>query len=102
MATVAVEVITDQTSDTPITIEKQDTELPSKFFVDYASALTREGKSISLAGDPQSAILYDSYNDYTSNKQGRNIDMKLNANQNGIRTTEPKMCLFFQVTNQSG
>ncbi|OHT11663.1 hypothetical protein TRFO_03882 [Tritrichomonas foetus] len=98
---VSLIVVTDETPGIPKTISKASTELPNKFFVDYSNILKNESGH-TFAREPFGAYLYDSYEDFQQKKSGKNVDTTLAVHQNGMNTTEKKMCLCFILNNQSG
>lgn len=102
MSEVTVKVFTDLSHDMPEEVSKGVQELPNKFYVEYVDILRNKKPEFADLSqkEPNSAILYDSYEDYKAKKTGKSIDMTLPATQNGITTNGMAIC--FILNNQAG
>ena len=100
--TVSLKVVTDVFPDDFRDISKSSTELPTKFFVDYLSYQRADPtkKDFFPNNNPNSAILFDSVQDYKDGKSGKNVNLAINCKQNGINADN--MVLYFTLKNNGG
>jgi hypothetical protein len=98
---VTVEVASDLLPDRSVTITKNPTELPSKFYVDYLSAVKD-----ALPGaqkDPTSAVRYETVDDWKKKNNPKTVNLVDPVQQSGFTASAPQnQVLFFYVETRGG
>lgn len=78
-------------------LQKNTTELPMKFFVDYLDALRRENLTFPVE-DPIYAQRYATLQEIREKKQPQSVDLVNSVGANGLKADEPEpQVLFFRL-----
>jgi hypothetical protein len=98
---VTILVASDLLPDKYITVTKNPTELPNKFFVDYYSAVKAEIPQ--WTGDPTNAIRYVTWEDCTKKLNPNPVTLTDAVQQSGFSASAPpNQVLFFVLENKAG